>query len=183
VRWLPHAKLLQGHQARTLAWNWREWCLTDWCTWTHNFNLTRKRTTLKMAFGLSAWKRNNIKAMWSEFLGYTGWFNFNFLLFQPVSIILELLKCFPGILAPLWCRNRWCSYLWFWSRSSEVLDTSFRREHKMTYVNKINKNSLRSDAYSSRDASVCGNEISVKWQITIWRPLFRPVCASVSCPF
>ena len=113
-----------------------------------------------MAFGLSAWKRNNIKAMWSEFLGYTGWFNVNFLLFQPISIILELLKCFSGILAPLRCRKRWCSYLWFWSYSSEVLDASFVREPKMAYVNKINKDSRRSDAYSSRDASVCENEIS-----------------------
>ena len=139
------------------TWNWREWCLTDWCTRTHNFNLTRKRTTLKMAFGLSAWKRNNIKAMWSEFLVYTGWFNFNFLQFQPISIILKLLKCFSGILAPLWCRNRWCSYLWFWSRSSKVLDVSFGREHKMAYVNKINKDLRRSDVYSSRDASVWGN--------------------------
>ena len=33
----------------------------------------------------------------------------------------------------------------------------------MAYVNKINKDSRRSDAYSLRDASVCGNEISVKW--------------------
>ena len=107
-----------------------------------------------MAFGLSAWKRNNIKAMWSEFLVYTGWFNFNFLQFQPISIILKLLKCFSGILAPLWCRNRWCSYLWFWSRSSEVLDVSFGPGQNMTYVNKINKDSRRSDAYSSRDASV-----------------------------